>query len=163
LTRYRFECLGSRIRERLEAITRAAGRRFSLRVSFGTVPANNRKSTGRFAPGHSGNPEGRQKGVPNKATQTIKEFARSVLENPKYREHLVRRAEEDKLAPHEFVMLHQYAYGKPKDTVAVEDQRRAPTQIVFLSDLGDPLTRPHQPKRTLPEPSPPRDEVAFTL
>jgi hypothetical protein len=88
--------------------------------------------------------------------------SRSVLENPKYREHLVRRAEEDKFAPHEFVMLHQYACGKPKDTVAIEDQRRAPTQIVFLRDRGDPLG-PQQPKHNLPEPPPPRDEVAFTL
>jgi hypothetical protein len=92
----------------------------------GSGPANNRESTGRFSPGHSGNPAGRQKGVANKATLSIREFSRSVLENPKYRAHLMRGAEEDKLAPHEFLMLHQYAYGKPKDTVAIEDQRRAP-------------------------------------
>jgi hypothetical protein len=129
----------------------------------GSGTANNRESTGRFSPGHSGNPAGRPKGAPNKATQSIREFSRSVLENPKYREHLVRRAEEDKLAPHEFLVLHQYAYGKPKDTVAIEDQRRAPTKIVILGDFSDPLARPPQSKRSLPEPPPPRDEVAFTL
>lgn len=101
--------------------------------------------------------------MPNKATQSIREFSRSVLENPKFREHLVRRADEDKLAAHEFVMLHHYGYGKPKDTVAIEDQRRSPNQIVILGDFSDPLARPEEPKRRLPEPPPPMDEVAFTL
>jgi hypothetical protein len=135
-----------------------------MRDSFGRVPANNRKSTGRFSPGHSGNPAGRKKGVPNKATLSIREFSRSVLENPKFREHLVCRAEEDKLAPHEFVMLHQYAYGKPKDTVAIEDQRRSPVQMVILGDFSDPLTRPEAPQRRLPAPPTTNlPEVGFTL
>jgi hypothetical protein len=53
--------------------------------------------------------------VPNKATQEIKEFARNILISDSYRRSLVRRIEAGK-APQMEVLLHHYAFGKPKHT-----------------------------------------------
>jgi hypothetical protein len=53
--------------------------------------------------------------VPNKATQEIREFARNILMSDGYRRSLVRRIEAGK-APHMEVLLHHYAFGKPKHT-----------------------------------------------
>ena len=53
--------------------------------------------------------------MPNKATQEIKEFARNILMSDSYRNSLVQRIEAGK-APHIEVLLHHYAFGKPKHT-----------------------------------------------
>jgi hypothetical protein len=63
---------------------------------------------------------GRPKGVPNKATTEIKEFARSLLDRAKYRANLIRRLDSGKVHPTIESMMHHYAYGKPKEVVQVE-------------------------------------------
>ena len=63
---------------------------------------------------------GRSKGTPNKATQEAKAFCASMLEDPDYREKLQRRLLAGKLPPPLEAMLWHYAYGVPKQTVAVE-------------------------------------------
>jgi hypothetical protein len=130
-------------------------------------PEKNRESTGQFSPGTSGNPSGRPAGAPNKATASIKAFAQSVLEDPNYREALRERARQDKLAPHEFTLLHYYAYGKP--TEAVKDQgdtNRRLVQMVFLGPMSDPLAHDAREKArplpALPRPMP-DDEVGFSM
>lgn len=69
-----------------------------------------------FAKGNRGG--GRKKGVPNKATQEIKEFARNFLMSEEYRENLKRRILAGE-APHIEVLLHHYGFGKPKTSVEV--------------------------------------------
>lgn len=87
-----------------------------------------------FPKGGPGGP-GRKPGVPNKATQDIKEFSRAMLEDADYRERLKDRLAAGEAQPIE-IMLHHYAYGKPKETIAVE---QAPPILVIdqLTDGSD--------------------------
>jgi hypothetical protein len=62
---------------------------------------------------------GRPKGVPNKATVEAKEFARSITENPDYRERIRSRALAGKLHPSIESMLWHYGHGKPADKLDV--------------------------------------------
>ena len=66
---------------------------------------------------HKGKPKtgGRKPGTPNKATVEIKEFARSILEDPLYQKRLKDRVIQGK-APHIEALLFHYAYGKPTET-----------------------------------------------
>jgi hypothetical protein len=69
-----------------------------------------------FTKGNRGG--GRKKGVPNKATQEIKEFARNFLMSEEYRENLKQRILAG-AAPHLEVLLHHYGFGKPKSSVEI--------------------------------------------
>lgn len=73
-----------------------------------------------YRKGQSGNPAGRPKGVPNKATQAIKELARKLLSTKEYLDNLQKAVEQRKCHPSIEAMLHHYAYGKPKEVVQVE-------------------------------------------
>lgn len=79
-----------------------------------------KKLPGRWKKGESGNPAGRQKGVPNKATREVKTFCRGVLENGDYRERLFARAVAGDLHASVECLLYYYAYGKPKETFEVQ-------------------------------------------
>jgi len=59
---------------------------------------------------------GRPKGLPNRATVEIKDWARSILEDPLVRGRTLSLAREGRLAPGVLVELLHYAYGKPKET-----------------------------------------------
>lgn len=74
----------------------------------------------RFVKGQSGNPKGRAKGLLNKVTREIREFARSVLEQPIYQRRLRKMFSDQKpeeIPGHFVTLLYHYAYGKPKETV----------------------------------------------
>ena len=74
-------------------------------------------SVGRpFAKGNPGG--GRKRGVPNRATQEIKDFARNFLMSEEYRANLKRRILAGE-APHLEVLLHHYAFGKPRTSVEI--------------------------------------------
>lgn len=62
---------------------------------------------------------GRKKGTPNKASVEIKDFARSILEDPDYKARLKVRILSGK-APHIEQLLYFYGYGKPAETMKVE-------------------------------------------
>src|SRR5687767_13204387 len=62
---------------------------------------------------------GRPKGSRNKVTAEAQAFARSIVEDPEYRQNLVAAARDRKLHPQVEVMLWNYAYGKPKDEVTL--------------------------------------------
>jgi hypothetical protein len=70
--------------------------------------------------GQSGNPKGRQKGIPNKATIEIKEFCRGVLTSSKYRASLRARIADGRLPAAIESLMWYYAYGKPKETIELE-------------------------------------------
>ena len=69
---------------------------------------------------------GRRAGTPNKATREIRDAARRLLEEPAYLRSVRARLLEGK-APQLEVLLHHYAYGKPKDIV---EQTGPPQHIV---------------------------------
>ena len=75
----------------------------------------------RFQKGQSGNAKGRRKGTPNKATQEIRDFARSVLEDPKYRASVLRLARKGLLPSHLETALYAYAYGKPTERLEISN------------------------------------------
>lgn len=68
-----------------------------------------------YKPGEGGRP----KGVPNKATREIREFAQRILEDPEYVESLRRRLKRGTAGQVEALLFH-YGYGKPRETLAVE-------------------------------------------
>ena len=70
---------------------------------------------------------GRQPGQPNRVTLDIKAFARTVIEDPGYQAKLQRRLRDGR-APQLEVLLHYYAYGKPKQELIVDRQIRVIVQ-----------------------------------
>jgi hypothetical protein len=75
--------------------------------------------------------KGRGKGNLNKTTKAIREVSTKLLTDTVYQQNLKRRLI-DGVAPHMETLLHHYAYGKPKDTVAVEGN--IPPFILKLDD-----------------------------
>jgi len=76
-------------------------------------PEKKQPAGGQFAPGQSGNPAGRPKGTPNKATTEVKEWARSIFDDPLVQKETLRLAQIGKLPPGVFTELLHYAYGRP--------------------------------------------------
>jgi hypothetical protein len=77
---------------------------------------------------------GRRRGTPNKATSAIREAAQKLLEDKDYQAALktrLRRGTAGAVEP----LLYHYAYGKPKETVAVE-AGEIPPFIVRIEDGG---------------------------
>ena len=57
--------------------------------------------------------------MPNKASADVRVRARALVEDPVYVLSIRKRMREGKSVPLE-IMLHHYAYGKPRETVEHE-------------------------------------------
>lgn len=91
-------------------------------TAISNQPESKRRVPGR--PFEPGDPRaGRPLGCQNKATAEVKSLARALVDDPLYREALRERLVSGDCAPAVEVLLWHYAYGKPKETVAVEIQR----------------------------------------
>jgi len=66
-----------------------------------------------FRPGQSGNPCGRPKGSRNKNSLGVREWARTIIEDPKVQARLLADARTGKLHPSVLMVLMTYAYGRP--------------------------------------------------
>lgn len=78
----------------------------------------------------------KQKGMLNKVTVEVKEMTRALVESPAYRETLKARLETGALAPGMEQVLWYYAYGKPKETVALEGSIETVTDIELKARLA---------------------------
>jgi len=91
---------------------------------------------------------GRAKGVPNRATAEMQEFARSLFEDPAYKKALRDRLIKGQAGSMEIQLLH-YAYGKPKSEEAAT---AIPSWLAILENLiarearVDPRDRPQLPQ-----------------
>ena len=107
-----------------------------------------------FLKGESGNPRGRPRGAQGKVTREVKEWARGLLEDPRYRAALQRRLIKGTCPPRLEVLLYHYAYGKPKSMADMEKAEQvrdyAQEQIEFQRRigklLGSPLPAPAEPE-----------------
>lgn len=64
---------------------------------------------------------GRTKGTPNKSTVDIREASRLFLADPLGQAKLLEQYREGTLNAAVLAMFHHYAFGKPKDTLAIEN------------------------------------------
>jgi hypothetical protein len=81
---------------------------------------------------------GRPKGLQNRVTREFKEIARGILEQPEAIEKMKRAAALGRLHPSLHIAPMHYAYGKPKETVALE-ARMDPRQMT-TADLVARMT-----------------------
>jgi len=98
-----------------------------------------------FKPGHV-KVGGRAKGVPNRATAEIRDFARNLLEDPAYKEALRARLIKGQAGSVEIQLLH-YAYGKPKSEEATT---AIPSWLALLENLIAREPRVDPRDRSLP-------------
>jgi len=83
-----------------------------------------------------GGSPGRTPGVPNKATQVIREAARTFVEDEAGQRKMLEQYRRGRLHPAIVTMLHHYAYGKPKETIDINTPMRALVVDLLLPGEG---------------------------
>ena len=86
---------------------------------------------------------GRQKGIQNRATLEGREFCRSIVDDPVYRDSLKARMISGSVSPGVEGMVWDRAYGKVKEVVEHKGAAITPLQIVLTHDssASDPERR----------------------
>lgn len=79
---------------------------------------------------------GRKKGIPNKATQDVREFAQKFIDDEDYKASLRRRVLTGR-APHMEQLIWHYRFGKPRDVLDVNLADLVPLRIVIEDAKGD--------------------------
>ena len=97
--------------------------------------ARNAKPRGKpFRRGGPGGP-GRKPGVPNRVTTDAREAAAQIVNDPTYRDNLLKRARSGELSPAVEALMWHYAHGKPRE--AFEDGGgMSPDTIVLIGRDG---------------------------
>lgn len=80
---------------------------------------------------------GRPKGLLNKATTEVREWARAIFNDPIVQASTLQKAQDGTLAPAIYNELLHYAYGKPKDTVELTGHVGITRIIDEIVDPGD--------------------------
>jgi len=89
---------------------------------------------------------GRVPGVPNRATRDIKAIAKGLIEDPGYQGSLKARLLNGS-SPTLEVLLHYYAYGKPKTEIVAH----AGIQVLVQRETAQPTQIPITPANALPD------------
>ena len=117
---------------------RSSGKMVSAAAQLTTPapPVKNRRRTGKrlFQPGQSGNPRGRPRGAKSKVSLEAKAVANRIVDEPDYRERLLRDAIAGTLPPAIEVMLWHYAKGKPTELVQMDVLATSPTINLEMID-----------------------------
>jgi len=96
---------------------------------------------------------GRKPGSPNRVTVEVRAAAAALVDDPTYRARLLDDLRKRKLAPAVETMLWYYAKGKPKETVALEDNTtdpkwvKSPQARAAAEELLASVARGDAPKR----------------
>lgn len=87
---------------------------------------------------------GRPKGLPNRATREFKAWAEQFFKSPDYRRSAERRILSGK-APQLETYLAQLLYGKPKESIEIDDKRPESYRFVFGTVPVSQPTEDHGP------------------
>ena len=86
---------------------------------------------------------GRKLGIPNRTTETIREIALGLVQDPQYQLSLKRRMISGR-SPQLEILMHYYGYGKPKTeistdkkiTVVIQRDGAKPDQVIEVPALA---------------------------
>jgi hypothetical protein len=108
-------------------------RRGAALVEHGAMPGN---------PKNLRRGGGRQKGVPNRATVVVREWARAIFEDPEVRAVLHAKAATGELAPGIVTELLHYAYGRPREVVELDAPCHLPDpRTLTTAELEDAILK----------------------
>lgn len=79
---------------------------------------------------------GRTKGTPNKTTVEIRTVMQEFLADAAGQAKLREQYQKGELNPSVLALFYHYAYGKPKDTLALEGGL-PPFEVVFKDDVSE--------------------------
>ena len=74
---------------------------------------------------------GRAKGVSDRVKQEVRDFVRSIIDDPQYRENFKRRAIEGTLPSHLEALLFYYTLGKPAERHELAPEDSGPSKFVI--------------------------------
>jgi hypothetical protein len=93
--------------------------------------------------------------VRNKVTREVKALAAGILEDPLVQAKLLEQAQRGRLAPAVMGLLFHYAYGKPKETVALEAAPDLPRLVIVVQPpphgSAGPVVRTLKPTWAAPD------------